>query len=117
MNAKTGDTVTLPNGLSYVVVKEGEGTLPNRGERVRVHYTGTLENGTKFDSSRDRGDPFEFTVGVGQVIKGWDIGVALMKPGAIYKFTIPADLAYGNRAVGGVIPANSTLLFEVERLP
>jgi FK506-binding protein 2 len=84
------------------------------GDTIKVHYTGTLTNGNKFDSSLDRGDPLSFTVGQGQVIKGWDEGLLGMKVGEKRKLTIAPHLAYGNRAVGGVIPANSTLIFETE---
>ena len=94
----------------------GTGTEATTGKTVSVHYTGWLTNGTKFDSSLDRGKPFSFGLGAGQVIKGWDQGVAGMKIGGKRKLTIPSDLAYGPRAVGGVIPANSTLVFEVELL-
>jgi peptidylprolyl isomerase len=105
---------TTSSGLQYEDVKVGAGPSPEKGKKVTVHYTGTLTNGSKFDSSRDRGQPFSFTIGVGQVIKGWDEGVMSMKVGGQRKLKIPANLAYGNRAVGGVIPANSELLFDVE---
>ena len=93
----------------------GDGTEAKAGKRVAVHYTGTLANGKKFDSSRDRGKPFEFDLGAGDVIKGWDEGVAGMKEGGKRKLIIPPALGYGNRDVGnGLIPANYTLIFEVE---
>ena len=107
---------TTPSGLKYEDVKVGTGASPEKGKKVTVHYTGTLTNGTKFDSSVDRGQPFSFVIGVGQVIKGWDEGVMSMKVGGKRKLMIPAALAYGNRAVGGVIPANSDLNFDVELL-
>ncbi len=95
----------------------GTGEEAKAGDVVTVHYAGTLADGTAFDASRDRGDSgFSFTLGVGQVIKGWDQGVAGMKVGGKRKLTIPSNLAYGDRAVGGVIPANATLIFEVELL-
>ncbi|MGQ0601512.1 MAG: FKBP-type peptidyl-prolyl cis-trans isomerase [Anaerolineales bacterium] len=95
---------------------EGAGATPKKGDRVRVHYTGWLTNGSKFDSSVDRNAPFEFVLGVGQVIKGWDEGVAQLKVGDKAKLTIPAELGYGARGAGGVIPPNATLIFEVELL-
>ncbi len=96
---------------------EGTGASPKQGQTVVVHYTGWLTDGKKFDSSVDRGQPFEFQIGVGQVIQGWDQGVATMKVGGKRKLTIPPDLAYGDRDVGGgLIPAKSTLVFEVELL-
>ena len=98
------------------VLKQGEGAEIKNGEKASVHYTGTLENGQKFDSSLDRGQPFEFTLGAGQVIKGWDLGVLGMKVGEKRKLTIPSFLGYGERGAGGVIPPNATLIFEVERL-
>jgi FKBP-type peptidyl-prolyl cis-trans isomerase len=95
----------------------GTGNSPTQGQTVVVHYTGWLIDGTKFDSSLDRGEPLEFQIGVGQVIEGWDQGVATMKVGGKRKLTIPPNLAYGDRDVGdGLIPANSTLVFEVELL-
>lgn len=108
--------ITTPSGLKYVDLVEGTGATPQPGQTVVVHYTGTLENGTKFDSSRDRGQPFKFRIGVGQVIKGWDEGVGTMRVGGRRQLTIPAALGYGERGAGGVIPPNATLLFDVELL-
>jgi peptidylprolyl isomerase len=113
--AKTpANTTTTASGLKYQDVKEGTGASPTTGQTVEVHYTGTLENGTKFDSSRDRGQTFKFQIGVGQVIKGWDEGVGSMKIGGRRNLIIPPDLGYGARGAGGVIPPNATLLFDVE---
>ncbi|KAK3325353.1 peptidyl-prolyl cis-trans isomerase fkr-2 [Apodospora peruviana] len=109
--------MTIPqlDGLQIEVLGEGNGTRETkRGDSVDVHYKGTLTNGKKFDASYDRGDPLNFTAGQGQVIKGWDEGLLGMKIGEKRKLTIAPHLAYGNRAVGGVIPANSTLVFETE---
>lgn len=97
-------------------LKVGSGAEAKAGQSVAVHYVGTLTNGSKFDSSRDRGEPFEFRLGAGQVIKGWDQGVAGMKVGGLRKLTIPPDLGYGARGFPPVIPGNSTLVFEVELL-
>jgi FKBP-type peptidyl-prolyl cis-trans isomerase len=96
--------------------KLGTGAVATPGKNVSVHYTGWLTNGTKFDSSKDRGEPFAFSLGAGQVIRGWDQGVAGMKVGGIRKLTIPPNLGYGERGAGGVIPPNATLVFEVELL-
>ncbi|NEO75378.1 FKBP-type peptidyl-prolyl cis-trans isomerase [Moorena sp. SIO4G3] len=108
--------VTTDSGLQYIDVVEGEGASPERGQTVVVHYTGTLKDGTKFDSSRDRNSPFSFRIGIGQVIKGWDEGVGSMKVGGRRKLIIPPDLGYGARGAGGVIPPNATLNFDVELL-
>ena len=109
---------TTASGLGYTVVKAGGdgAAVAKSGDRVSVHYTGWLTNGTKFDSSRDRNSPFGFRVGAGEVIKGWDEGVAGMAVGEQRKLTIPADLGYGTRGAGGVIPPNATLVFDVELL-
>ena len=112
----TSNAVTTASGLQYVVVKEGDGATPKTGENVTVHYTGTLEDGSKFDSSRDRGQPFQFKIGVGQVIKGWDEGVGTMKVGEQRTLIIPSELGYGSRGAGNVIPPDATLLFDVELL-
>lgn len=107
---------TTPSGLKYEDTTVGTGATPQTGQRVSVHYTGTLLDGTKFDSSRDRGTPFTFVIGTGSVIKGWDEGVATMKVGGKRNLSIPAALAYGARSPGAGIPPNSDLLFEVELL-
>jgi peptidylprolyl isomerase len=107
---------TAPSGLQYVDLKVGTGASPQTGQTAVVHYTGWLVDGKKFDSSKDRGQPFSFALGRGQVIKGWDEGVATMKVGGVRKLVIPPDLAYGARGAGGVIPPNATLTFEVELL-
>lgn len=113
----SGEPTTTASGLKYWEVKVGTGTTAEKGKTVKVHYTGWLTNGKKFDSSVDRGEPFEFRLGAGQVIKGWDEGVAGMKVGGRRRLEIPPDLAYGSRGVGGgLIPPNSTLLFDVELL-
>ena len=98
------------------VIKEGSGVEIKNGEVAVVHYVGTLENGTKFDSSRDRGAPFSFTLGAGKVIKGWEVGVLGMKAGEIRKLTIQPEYGYGSAGAGGVIPPNAVLIFEVELL-
>ncbi len=110
-----GKVVTTASGLQYVDTKIGTGATPQAGQTVFVHYTGTLQDGTKFDSSRDRGEPFSFALGQGGVIKGWDEGIATMKVGGQRKLTIPASLAYGdNPPAGAPIPPGATLLFDVE---
>ena len=98
------------------ILKVGTGQEAQAGNRVAVHYVGTLTDGSKFDSSRDRGRPFTFTLGKGEVIKGWDQGVAGMKIGGLRKLTIPPHLGYGDRGAGNVIPPGATLVFEVELL-
>ena len=113
---KVGQEITLDSGLKYIDEVIGEGSSPKKGDNVKVHYTGTLEDGTKFDSSHDRNTPFEFPIGVGRVIKGWDEGVMSMKVGGKRKLIIPSNLAYGERGAGEVIPPNSILLFDVELL-
>ena len=109
------ENTTTPSGLKYSDDKVGTGASPQKGQVVTVHYTGTLSNGKKFDSSRDRGKPFQFVIGVGQVIRGWDEGVLSMKVGGVRKLVIPPQLGYGAQGVGnGLIPPNSELHFEVE---
>jgi FKBP-type peptidyl-prolyl cis-trans isomerase FklB len=102
------------SGLQYEVIQEGKGVKPTETDRVECHYVGTLFNGQKFDSSRDRGEPAVF--GLNQVIKGWTEGLQLMSEGSIYKFWIPAELGYGDQGAGNVIPPGSLLIFEVELL-
>src|SRR5580692_5210286 len=104
------------SGLEYEDIREGTGESPATGQKAVVHYVGTLLDGKKFDSSRDRGQPFEFPLGMGRVIKGWDEGVAPMKVGGKRTLLIPAALGYGERGAGGLIPPGATLLFEVELL-
>ena len=105
-----------PSGLGIEDMVLGEGEVAAVGQRVTVHYTGWLTNGSKFDSSKDRNDPFMFGLGQGQVIRGWDEGVQGMKIGGKRKLTVPPELGYGARGAGGVIPPNATLVFEVELL-
>ena len=108
--------VTLPDGLKYTDDQVGTGTEATVGKTAVVHYTGWLMDGRKFDSSRDRGQPFSFPLGRGQVIKGWDEGVAGMRVGGKRTLIVPPELGYGARGAGGVIPPNATLKFEVELL-
>ncbi len=112
----TGMEVTTDSGLKYIDEKLGEGDFPQKGDILVVHYTGTLEDGTVFDSSIKRNQPIEFPVGKGRVIKGWDEGLLSMKVGGKRKLIIPSELGYGARGAGGVIPPNATLFFDVELL-
>ncbi|WP_368411365.1 FKBP-type peptidyl-prolyl cis-trans isomerase [Paludisphaera mucosa] len=117
---KEKEMTKTESGLEYKDTKEGDGAAPKKGQKCKMHYTGWLwedgKKGEKFDSSVDRDEPFEFTLGVGQVIKGWDEGVGSMKVGGKRELRIPPSLGYGARGAGGVIPPNATLLFEVELL-
>jgi FKBP-type peptidyl-prolyl cis-trans isomerase FkpA len=118
---KTMSTITTASGLQYIELTVGEGAEAQAGQNVTVHYTGWLRNddgskGPKFDSSKDRNDPFEFALGAGMVIRGWDEGVQGMKVGGVRQLIIPAELGYGARGAGGVIPPNATLIFDVELL-
>jgi FKBP-type peptidyl-prolyl cis-trans isomerase len=118
--AAANEVIEMPNGLKYTDTKIGDGAEATAGKKVSVHYTGWLYNngtrGAKFDSSLDRGQPFQFALGAHQVIAGWDEGVAGMKVGGKRTLIIPPELAYGARGAGGVIPPNSTLMFDVELL-
>ena len=113
---KTDIIMNNQNNFKIDILKEGNGIEIKNGDKATMHYIGTLENGQKFDSSLDRNQPFEFTLGVGQVIKGWDLGVLGMKIGEKRKLTIPYELAYGETGIPGAIPPKSTLIFEVELL-
>jgi len=119
-DAATNQVIEMPNGLKYTDTKTGDGAAAAGGNKVSVHYTGWLYNngakGAKFDSSVDRGQPFQFTLGAHQVIAGWDEGVAGMKVGGKRTLIIPPELGYGARGAGGVIPPNATLMFGVELL-
>ena len=119
-DAATNQVIEMPNGLKYTDTKTGDGATATPGNKVSVHYTGWLYNngakGAKFDSSVDRGQPFQFTLGAHQVIAGWDEGVAGMKVGGKRTLIIPPELGYGARGAGGVIPPNATLMFDVELL-
>ena len=110
----SAEAVETPSGLKYIIIEEGSGDKPQKGQKVKVHYTGKLEDGTVFDSSVQRGVPIEFTLGVGQVIKGWDEGIADMKVGEKRQLIIPPDLGYGARGYPPVIPPDSTLIFDTE---
>ena len=118
--AAANQVIEMPNGLKYTDTKTGDGATATPGDKVSVHYTGWLYNngakGTKFDSSVDRGQPFQFTLGAHQVIAGWDEGVAGMRVGGKRTLIIPPELGYGARGAGGVIPPNATLMFDVELL-
>jgi peptidylprolyl isomerase len=107
-------TITTDSGLEYIEIEKASGPIPQVGEIVSVHYRGMLEDGTEFDSSYSRGEPFSFALGKGMVIAGWDEGIALMNVGSKAKLIIPPELGYGERGAGGVIPPNATLTFEVE---
>ena len=116
VQAEKGQVVTTPSGLQYVDLLAGNGKVAKSGDIAVVHYTGWLKDGTKFDSSRDRGKPFQFSLGAGRVIKGWDEGVVGMKIGGARQLIIPPELGYGARGAGRAIPPNATLTFEVELL-
>lgn len=114
--AASNKLVTQPDGLKYVDLAAGKGPMPRTGDRVTVTYLGTLQNGTKFDASADHGGSFAFTIGEGQVIKGWDEGVATMRTGGARRLIVPPALAYGAQGAGGVIPPNATLTFVIHLL-
>ncbi|MFH1401812.1 MAG: FKBP-type peptidyl-prolyl cis-trans isomerase [Parcubacteria group bacterium] len=116
MQESQNQNINPPEELKVETIKEGTGQAAENGDTVSVHYVGTFEDGTKFDSSIDRGEPFSFALGGGQVIRGWDLGVLGMKIGEKRKLTIPSDLAYGATGIPGAIPGGATLIFEVELL-
>jgi len=116
VNDGTGQEVVTPTGLKYVDHVIGTGASPKKGQQVSVHYTGRLTDGKTFDSSVDRGQPFQFQIGVGQVIRGWDEGITTMKVGGKRTLTIPPELGYGAAGFPGAIPPNATLIFDVELL-
>ncbi len=115
-NKVEGKAQTTKSGVEYWDIKQGTGAVATKGQTVKVHYTGWLENGNKFDSSVDRGEPFSFRLGAGEVIKGWDEGVAGMMVGGKRQLKIPSSAGYGASGAGGVIPPNATLIFDVELL-
>ena len=116
MTTQSNNAVTTASGLTYIVTKEGEGAQLKPGDNIIVNYTGLLTNGTKFDSSLDRGEPFSFPLGAGRVIKGWDEGFAKLKVGDHATLIIPSSIGYGERGAGGVIGPGATLIFIVEVL-
>jgi peptidylprolyl isomerase len=109
-----GEVITTASGLQYILIDPGTGAQPQPGDTVSVHYTGMLDDGTVFDSSRTRGQPIQFVLGRGQVIAGWDEGIALLKEGGSARLIVPPDLAYGSAGYPGAIPPNATLTFDVE---
>ncbi len=115
-NAAAAQPIMSKSGVKIDIVKQGQGPMPKHGQTVVVHYIGMLMSGRKFDSSRDRGEPFSFKLGAGQVIRGWDEALAMMNVGSRAKITIPPHMAYGARGAGNVIPPNATLMFDVELL-
>jgi peptidylprolyl isomerase len=110
----SGDTMSTSSGLRYIILQNGNGEFPKAGQTVSVHYTGTLTDGSKFDSSVERGQPLSFVLGAGQVIRGWDEGIGLLDKGAKVRLIIPHQLGYGERGMPPVIPPSSTLIFDVE---
>lgn len=114
VSVEAAKELTTPSGLKIEFIQEGKGPNPKSGQKVTVHYTGTLMTGKKFDSSRDRNQPFTFTLNAGEVIRGWDEAVSLLPIGSRVKVTIPPHLGYGPTGAGGVIPPNATLVFDIE---
>ncbi|MDD3471398.1 MAG: FKBP-type peptidyl-prolyl cis-trans isomerase [Syntrophaceae bacterium] len=114
VSVEAGKELTTPSGLKIEFIQEGKGPNPKSGQKVTVHYTGTLMTGKKFDSSRDRNQPFTFALNAGEVIRGWDEAVSLLPIGSRAKVTIPPHLGYGPTGAGGVIPPNATLVFDIE---